>query len=252
MNHKPHFREGTGSNAVLLIHGIAGSPGHFRELIPMIPREYSVYNILLDGHDGTPKDFGASSMGKWKTQFKETLETLFSRHQKVVIVGHSMGTLFAIQAAIDHPDRIPALFLLNVPTRPRPSFRALGAMIQISFGKPRSATACAMHADTGITLSPRVWEYFGWTPRMLELLKECRRVRKLLPRLCTSAAVFQSRRDELVGPRSCKDLSPHRYITLQVLEDSGHFRYGRADILVLQKTLQQILSGDLTNPKLKL
>ena len=52
MNHAPYFRKGTGRNAVLLIHGIAGSPAHFRDLVPVIPEPFSVYNILLDGHSG--------------------------------------------------------------------------------------------------------------------------------------------------------------------------------------------------------
>ena len=118
MNHAPFFREGTGPNAVLLIHGIAGSPAHFRDLVPVIPEGFSVYNILLDGHSGTVDNLGRSSMAKWKAQVTATLHTLFDRHEKVVIVAHSMGTLFAIQAATRHPDRISRLFLLAVPTRP--------------------------------------------------------------------------------------------------------------------------------------
>ena len=56
IDHSPFTRQGSGKNAVLLIHGIAGSPGHFRELIPAIPETYSIYNILLDGHSGFFKE----------------------------------------------------------------------------------------------------------------------------------------------------------------------------------------------------
>ena len=252
MNHEPYFRQGSGKNAVLLIHGIAGSPGHFRDLVPVIPEELSVYNILLEGHNGTPRDFGHASMEKWKAQVNTTLEDLFARHEKVVIVGHSMGTLFAIQAAIDHPEKIPALFLLNVPTRPRVHPRAILGSTQLALGRPRSATARVMKADTGISLSPRVWEYFGWIPRMLELLSECRRIRKQLPQLSTPTAAFHSQADELVSPRSCQDLKYHPCITLWVLGGSGHFHYGKDDTAFLQKILQQILSGDLTSPKIEL
>ena len=118
IDHSPYTRTGTGPNAVLMIHGIAGSPGHFRDLVPVIPEAFSIYNILLDGHSGRVENFSRSSMAKWKTQVSGTLADLFARHEKVVIVGHSMGTLFAIQAAIDHPEKIPRLFLLSVPTRP--------------------------------------------------------------------------------------------------------------------------------------
>ena len=46
IDHSPYTRKGTGANAVLLIHGIAGSPGHFRDLTSAIPESFSVYNIL--------------------------------------------------------------------------------------------------------------------------------------------------------------------------------------------------------------
>ena len=242
MNHEPYYREGTGRDAVLLIHGIAGSPGHFRDLIPIIPREYSIYNILLDGHNGTPRDFGRSSMARWKTQVDNTLQALFSCHEQVVIVAHSMGALFAIQAAISHPDRIPALFLLNVPTRPRVHPRAMLAAVQVAFGHPRTATAHAMHNDTGISLTLNPLEYIRWAPRMVELLAECRKVRSVLSLLTVPAQVFLSRSDELVSLRSRKDLvNPCMQTTL--LAKSGHYAYGNEDTLLLQDRLRKTLEN---------
>ena len=64
IDHSPYTHIGTGPNAVLMIHGIAGSPGHFRDLVPVIPPEFSIYNILLDGHSGKVENFSRSSMAK--------------------------------------------------------------------------------------------------------------------------------------------------------------------------------------------
>ena len=64
---------------VLFIHGIAGTPEHFTKLIPlvqMVPESYSVYNLLLDGHGKTAKDFGKSSMKIWKRQVLDAFEML--------------------------------------------------------------------------------------------------------------------------------------------------------------------------------
>lgn len=240
MNHEPYFREGTGNHAVLLIHGIAGSPGHFRDLVPVIPDSFYVYNILLDGHNGAPKDFGRSSMARWKTQVDNTLQALFSHHDKVVIVAHSMGTLFAIQAAIRHPDRIPALFLLNVPTRPRVHPRALLGAAQMAFGCLGSATAQAMYRDTGISLTHNPLDYLGWAPRMVELLVECRKVRSVLSLLRVPTQVFLSQADELVSLRSRKDLvNPCMQTTL--LPESGHYAYSAKDTALLQNALTELL-----------
>lgn len=240
MKHKTYIREGTGKNVVLLIHGIAGTPDHFRDLVPVIPETFSVYNILLDGHSGTVREFSRSSMDKWKEQVHITLKSLLARHEKVVIVAHSMGTLFAIQAAIDHPDRIPALFLLNVPTRPRVHPRAMIGGIQAAFGRPRSATARAMCQDTGIALTPKLWVYLGWIPRLVELLVECRRVRKILPRLTVPTLAFHSSTDELVSPESRKDLT-NPCVQNILLTDSGHFGYSHEDTALLQHRLLEIL-----------
>ena len=241
MDHAPFYREGTGSNAVLLLHGIAGSPAHFRDLIPVIPEGFSVYAILLDGHGGQVTDFSRSSMKKWKAQVNETLGTLYNRYEHVVIVAHSMGTLFAIQAALNRPDKIPRLFLLNVPTRPWVQLSTWYTSLRVALGKLDRPADRAMYGETAMELTPKLWKYVGWAPRMLELLRECSRVRKLLPQLSVKTLCFQSRKDELVSIRSCQDLAHQPHITTVVLETSGHFVYSREDTAYLQKKLQELL-----------
>ena len=249
IDHAPFTRQGIGRDAVLLIHGIAGSPGHFRDLTPVIPEEFSVYNILLDGHSGPIENLSHSSMKKWKAQVRATLDDLFIRHENVVIVAHSLGTLFAIQAAIDHPDKISALFLLSVPTRPWVRFSTWITCLQVAFGKLDSPAAQAMRGETALELTPKLWKYTGWIPRMLELLKECSRVRKILPQLSTPTQTFQSCVDELVATRSCRDLAAHPYITNTMLHNSGHFVYGPEDTLLLQTRLTALLEGLTTQKK---
>ena len=36
--------------AVLFIHGIIGTPNYFNRFIPLIPEDWTVCNLLLDGH----------------------------------------------------------------------------------------------------------------------------------------------------------------------------------------------------------
>lgn len=241
IDHRPFTKIGSGPNAVLLVHGIAGSPGHFRDLISAIPETYTIYNILLDGHSGSVENLSHSSMVKWKAQVRNTLSELFACHEKVVIVAHSMGTLFAIQSAIDHPEKIPALFLLAVPTRPWVRFSTLITAVQIAFGKQDTPATQAMRGETALELTPKLWKYIGWAPRMIELLWECRRIRKTLPLLKVPTQSFQSQVDELVSVRSCKDLAHHPCIQNTLLTGSGHFIYGKEDAAFLRQRLQEIL-----------
>lgn len=249
IDHKEYIRIVPCSRcAVLMIHGIAGTPAHFRDLIPVIPENWSVYNIVLDGHGKTVRDFGASSMKKWKNQVAAILDELFVKYERIVLVAHSMGTLFSIQAAVNHPDKIDGLFLLAVPTRPWVRASTVATCLRVSRGDlhPDDAAGLAMFHATGIQLERNILKYVSWVPRLLELLVECRRTRKLLPRLTVPCQTFQSHTDELVSVRSCKDLENHPYIQNTVLYHSGHFAYSPEDTALLRERLKTTL--DDSNP----
>ncbi len=246
MPHKEFVREAPGSHkAVLMIHGIAGSPGHFQELMPMVPEDWSIYNILLDGHGGEVVDFSATSMEKWKKQVAEVLQRLVESYEKIVIVAHSMGTLFAIQAAADHPQKIVGLFLLAVPLRVHMPLSTVEASLRVAAGKTDGhASAAAMMEASSITLDGPFYRYIGWAPRFLELLEEIKRVRMLLPRMRVPCLAFQSRKDELVSMEAAKDLQRNSRIKVTVLENSGHFAYGNDDTELLRQRLKELLTED--------
>lgn len=242
MEAKEYVRIVDGSDtAVLMIHGIVGTPAHFKELLPLIPEEWSVCNLLLDGHGKGVREFGATSMAKWKAQVSARLEELLADHQRVLIVAHSMGTLFALRAAIDDPERIAGLFLLNVPMRVHLPPRTILAALKNAFGlvRPGDKTAMAMKNDCSVRLNPYLWQYLSWIPRYVELLHEIGAVRKLLPQLSVPALAFHSRKDELVSNRAIKDLRGHPYIAVSVLPESGHFGYEEQDLQLLQTELKK-------------
>lgn len=227
--------------AVLMIHGIVGTPDQFRPVLDLIPEDWSVMNLLLDGHGKGVKEFGASSMDKWKKQVSGRLDELLAKHRRVLIVAHSMGTLFAIQAAVRYPERVAGLFLLNVPMRIHLPPRTVLACLKNAFGlvKETDGSAWAMKQGCGVQLSPYLWQYISWIPRFVELLREIRKTRTLLPQLAVPALAFHSRMDELVSNRSCKDLQGHDCIRTVLLENSGHFGYGEADLALLREELSQ-------------
>ena len=245
MQHRSFIRRVPGSDtAVVLIHGIAGTPAHFRNLLPVIPEDCSVFNLLLDGHGGSVLDFGRSSMEKWRTQASSQIEELTAQYAHVVLIAHSMGTLFAIRAALKYPDKIPFLFLLAVPTRPWVRFSTMLTALRVAGGNicPEDFRAIAMQNATSIAITWRLWQYITWIPRLLELLGQIRRTRALLPRLNTPCFTFQSLVDELVSFRSCKDLEPIPCIRNTVLTGSGHFQYGAEDTRLLQSRLAALFA----------
>ena len=240
-DHNEFLRDTDSDLAVLMIHGIVGSPAHFKNLIDVIPEDITLRNILLDGHGKGVSDFGRSSMKKWKAQVSAEVEALFKAHSKVFIVAHSMGTLFAIGEAIKNPDKICGLFLLSVPSRPHVRFSTVITSLKAMWGG-KGEDVERMLADTSIKLSPYLWKYISWIPRYIELLAEISRIRKLLPNLKVRTKTFQSRTDELVSFRSVKDLENHPYIHNTVLYNSGHFAYGHDDTELLRAELKKCIN----------
>lgn len=220
--------------AVLFIHGICGTPAHFRELIPLVeqvPENWSVYNLLLDGHGGSVKDFGFSSMEKWKGKVQAVFEDLAGTHEKVILVGHSMGTLFALQLAAEYPEKVPLLFLLAVPLRPwlKPSMVVDLLAMVFGSGESQSPRRMALIRAAGIKTTRKLWAYIPWIPRFLELFREIIRTEQILDRLQSPCICFQSQKDELVLRRTEKLLMKQSIIQLVRLNDSSHFYYSPAD-----------------------
>lgn len=183
-------------------------------------------------------------MAKWHAQLKNFWETTLAGYQRVYVIAHSMGTLFALRAAVAYPDKIAGLFLLAVPLRPFVRPRAMLASARLALGKYSNTHRMEqeMLGDSGVQLAPRLWQYLGWVPRFWELLTEIRQVRKLLPRLTVPTRAYQSRTDELVAFSSVKLLAGHPAIHLTVLEHSGHFAYRETDIALLQAELKEFLN----------
>ena len=118
MPHQPHRRIVRGSDtAVVFIHGIVGTPDQFNPLLPLVPKDWSVDNLLLPGHGGSVRDFSRSSMAAWRAHVAEHIDRLAEDHRRILLVGHSMGTLFCIDEAVKRPDTVAGLFLLASPLR---------------------------------------------------------------------------------------------------------------------------------------
>ena len=232
MAHNEYIREVPGSDTVVLcIHGIFGSPDVFKPILKQIPTYWSVFNILLDGHGKSVQDFARSSMTKWKGQVQRTLTYLSVRYSKIIIVGHSMGTLFSIQRAIARPDKVAALFLLASPMKVKVKPTVVKYSLRIVFNKVDESLPIERTArDTlGIKTTRKMWKYIPWAPRFFELFSEIRKTRPLINKLSVPTYVFQSELDELVSPGSCQYFENLEGVELVRLHTSSHQCYSDED-----------------------
>lgn len=247
MDHASQIRLIPGAkNAVLFLHGIVGTPRHFSHVLPLVseaPDDWSYYNLLLPGHGGTVGDFSSSSMKEWKDHVWHIFEELCTHHEKVAIVGHSMGTLFALQLAVAFPDRIPFLFLMASPIRPWVSARGVCCCLRACFGKAREdyPSEMAILRAGGTKLTGKLWQYIPWVPHMVSLLLEAKKTEKLLPKLTVKTIVYQSRKDEMVSNRSGKILSQCPVAVVTTLEGSTHFYYPESDAETIKSAFRDAL-----------
>ena len=244
--HSEYIRRIDGAKcAVLLIHGILSTPKFFRDFVKLIPQNISVYNILLDGHGGKVEDFSATSMQKWKEQVHGIFDGLSTRYESIILVAHSMGTLFSIDLAVHHPQKVKSLFLLASPLKVFVKPVTVKYSLRIIFEKTNDKNPIEVSARETYSIAPdkRLWKYVPWAPRFVELLTEIRRIRKLIPKISVPTIVFQSKKDELVSVRSCEFFRGNDNISLNLLETSSHQHHTKEDKALLLESFKKMFEG---------
>ena len=243
MEHKEYKRINPCARAaILFVHGIVGTPNHFADFVSLVPENVSVYNILLDGHGGSVRDFSHTSMQKWEAQVRDAAQELCVTHSEIYIVAHSMGTLFAIDRAIEN-EAVKGLFLLAVPPVISPKPRMVSNLCKVYFDKIKSDDVVAQAAKRcyGIAQDKNPFHYFGWLPRYLELFAKAKEMRRKIRLLQTPCVAYQSAKDELVSNKSAQLLAKNEKISVVELKDSGHYYYAPDDLAFLLREFENFI-----------
>lgn len=245
MPHQPTIRIiDSADTAILFVHGIVGTPDQFRDLLPLVPADWSCVNLLLPGHGGSVSDFSHSSMAQWRRYVSDQIDALAATHSRVLLVGHSMGTLFCIDEVLRCSDQIAGLFLLACPFYPQLTVSAALQSLQVAFGiRGRSEAAQAAHSACSITATLKLWQYLGWIPRYLELFQAAKQGRLQVGQVSVPTIAVQSRCDELVSQRSNRYLVQAPRVTLHILPDSRHFYYPLGDLMQLQEYFRRFIEA---------
>jgi len=101
-----------GSGPVLLmIHGIAGNIGNWREVIGPLARHHTVVAPDLPGHGSSAPGAGDYSLGALASGLRDMLVVL--GHERATLVGHSLGGGIALQFAYQFPEITERLVLVS-------------------------------------------------------------------------------------------------------------------------------------------
>ncbi len=128
---------GTKGPAVVLIHGFGASWGHWRKNLPVLGQTCRCYALDLIGFGGaakpTPGVEISYNFATWGQQVADFCREVVG--EPAFLVGNSIGCLVAMQTAVDNPDLILGVALINCSLRllhdskrgEMPWYRRLGA-----------------------------------------------------------------------------------------------------------------------------
>ncbi|MFX0041167.1 MAG: alpha/beta fold hydrolase [Promethearchaeota archaeon] len=96
---------------LLLIHGLGSSTRDWEEQVPAFSQRFQVITLDLRGHGKTDKPKGPYSMKMFGEDIAELLRDLGV--QKTHILGISLGGSIAFQFAVDYPELVKSLVIVN-------------------------------------------------------------------------------------------------------------------------------------------
>jgi 3-oxoadipate enol-lactonase len=96
---------------VLFLHGLGSSVQDWEFQLPAFSQDYHVLLIDMRGHGRSDKPKAQYSMAVFASDVIAVMDSL--KIEKVHIVGISMGGMIAFQLAVDYPERISSLCIVN-------------------------------------------------------------------------------------------------------------------------------------------
>ncbi len=98
---------------LLLLHGFGSSLAQWRDNIPALAENRTVYALDLLGFGDSQKAATTFNTDLWSAQVQSFWQTWVG--QPVVLVGHSLGALVALHTAVTAPQMVHRLVLLTLP-----------------------------------------------------------------------------------------------------------------------------------------
>lgn len=109
----PFHIEGTNGDAVVLVHGYTGHPGHFQPLAGALTAAgYTLVAPMLAGHSGSIEEMARAGWPEWAASVREAAGSV-SDHHRVHLVGLSLGGLLSVVVA--GPTAATSLVTINSP-----------------------------------------------------------------------------------------------------------------------------------------
>lgn len=198
------FDLGDGPDAVLCVHGLTGMPYEVRPIgEALAARGVRAVGILLPGHGAEREVLAGAAHAEWLDAVATAHGALRSRHERVFIVGLSLGGLLALCHAADA--QVDALAVIATPLHVGTRLTALLPLVRRVkpfFPKRRGSDirdAAARARHPSLAVMP--------TASVLELVRLQLRTRAVLHRVQAPLLVAHGLLDATVHPSNAQEIA---------------------------------------------
>ncbi|KPI42413.1 uncharacterized protein AB675_9488 [Cyphellophora attinorum] len=244
-----------GAPQVVCIHGLGGTSDYFTPLVRSLGSSVSLHVFDFEGH-------GLSATSASSQLSLQSLATDTSRLlaqvgvDKALIVAHSLGSLIAVQLALDHPEQVAKLLLMGPPPSPLPeagakavrarasTVRALG-MAGVVDAIVSAGTSSKSQAERPLAISAVRLSLMGQDPE--GYAKACTALSTApgleFSKLQCPVSLVTGAEDKTSPPDLCKKYqSQVANCTLQTLEGVGHWHLFE-DVQAVQRLVSDFVNA---------
>lgn len=253
---------------LLLLHGFGASLEQWRDNLADLAQHRTVYALDLLGFGDSEKAATLFNADLWSDQVQDFWQTWIDR--PVVLLGHSLGALVALNTTVRQPEMVERLVLLTLPAAReellsgwmeslsrgaerlfstplliRPLFQIFrrpgvirGALRQIYQRRDRVDDALVQQfvsptADRG---AARTLCYLVRSRTELQFTPE---TKKLVPQLTVPTLLLWGQADRVIPLSWGEQIAPlNPFVTLQVIPQVGHCAYDDDPTCLNQQILQ--------------
>ena len=109
--HRVSYRTAGSGPALLLLHGIANSSETWERVAPLLSEHFTLIAPDLMGHGKSATPRGDYSLGAHASGARDIATAL--GHERMTVLGHSLGGGIAMQFAYQFPERVERMVLVS-------------------------------------------------------------------------------------------------------------------------------------------